>query len=274
MPPLGGIEASSLIWILSINIETVIWTLRRTCHRLAPLPLFWAVASLDSSWRVRQEVGLLRMIFWGHLPCFYLSGCCNMQRKFFQHQFSFHSTQGPTTNIHFPLGRLLNWGSSSTWSILLLSLLQKGVRNCSSVAQSSLTLSLMSWPIWIMIHRKRSISESVTSGSGEGQSSRLSRYWWWYLLVSSTSSWIVPVKNNMNTQSGMESLFTCGASLRFIRTPPAMLLSPRWWWWLHDFFVAPINVFIFCAAVRIRIEYQLPFNFIIFQTMFHCHGKM
>jgi hypothetical protein len=46
-------------------------------------------------------------------------------------------------------------------------------------------------------------------------------------LVSSTSRWIIPVKNNLNTQSGVESLITSGASLRFIRTaPPEKLLAP------------------------------------------------
>jgi hypothetical protein len=44
---------------------------------------------------------------------------------------------------------------------------------------------------------------------------------------------MIPMKNNMNTQSEVEFLFKCGASLRIIptaspekiiRTPPAMLL--------------------------------------------------
>jgi hypothetical protein len=45
-------------------------------------------------------------------------------------------------------------------------------------------------------------------------------YWWWNMFVSSTSRQIIPNNYSMKTLNGVESLFTCGASLGFFPTAP------------------------------------------------------
>lgn len=53
----------------------------------------------------------------------------------------------------------------------------EGVKNCSVLAQKSLSMSDMSWPICTLLARKRNVLEYVRSGSGDGISLHLSKYW-------------------------------------------------------------------------------------------------
>jgi len=74
----------------------------------------------------------------------------------------------------------------------------------------------MSFSIWMIIAKKRKISDSVTSGIREGTTSKVPEYLWWYRFVSIASSLITSEKNNMKTLSGLEFLFMCRVSLCFM----------------------------------------------------------